>query len=104
MLIVVDANSLFAASIKGGPSGEMFFSEKLELVTPEFILEEFVPLEELKEFRDRAESVCPDPKDIPYFALALKLGCPIWSNERKLKEGQSVVNVFSTEDLLEFIK
>lgn len=133
MLLVVDANALFAASIKGGPTGELFFSEKLELVTPEFIFEEFakhkpeliekshrsseefeiffsvllecvksVPLEELKEFREKAESVCPDPKDVPYFALALKFGCAIWSNEKKLKE-QSEVKVFSTEELLKLI-
>ena len=133
MLLVIDANALFAASIKGGSSGEILFSEKFEFVTPEFIFKEFekhkdeliekshcspeefgilfsvllecvksIPLEELKDFRTHAESVSPDPKDVPYFALAIKLGCPIWSNDKKLKE-QSEVKVFSTEELLALI-
>lgn len=134
MLLVVDANVLFAVAIKSGGTAELFFSEELELVTPEFIFEELakhkpellekshrsadefeiflsvmmekvksVSLEDIKEFVNEAESVCPDPKDVPYFALALKLSCPIWSNEKKLKE-QPKVKVLSTEDLLELVK
>ena len=34
-----------------------------------------------------------------YFALALKLNCGIWSNDKKLKN-QDKVKVYSTEDLL----
>ncbi|MEK6874007.1 MAG: PIN domain-containing protein, partial [Nanoarchaeota archaeon] len=35
------------------------------------------------EFIDEAEKISPDPDDIMYFALAIKLDCPIWSNDKK---------------------
>ena len=41
----------------------------------------------------------PDPDDVEYFALALKLNCPIWSEDKLLKK-QSKVKVYSTSDLL----
>ncbi len=47
----------------------------------------------------KAEEVSPDQDDAPYFALALKLQIPIWSNDKKLKE-QKHVRVYSTEELL----
>jgi predicted nucleic acid-binding protein len=59
----------------------------------------FVPKEEFKQFLEEAEKVCPDKDDTVYFALALKLNCAVWSNEKKLKE-QSRVAVYSTADLL----
>ena len=40
-----------------------------------------VPKEELEEWLGRAERLSPDPGDVPYFALALRLGCGIWSND-----------------------
>ena len=48
-------------------------------------------------FKSKAEQLIHD-KDIPIFALALKLDCPIWSNELLFKK-QSSVKVFNTEDL-----
>ena len=60
---------------------------------------EFVPVIEFKDFLQEARSICPDPDDIEYFALALKFNCPIWSNDKALKE-QSVVKVFSTSELI----
>ncbi|HLD18946.1 MAG TPA: PIN domain-containing protein [Candidatus Nanoarchaeia archaeon] len=54
-----------------------------------------------QEFKDKlqgADSISPDPDDIQYFALALKLNCPIWSNDKKLKE-QKKVKIISTEEL-----
>ncbi len=54
--------------------------------------------DEIKEHLDVASSACPDPDDVPYFALAMKLSCPIWSNDKKLK-GQSKIKVLSTEEL-----
>src|SRR3989344_6174850 len=51
-----------------------------------------VPKGDFLKFRDEAKKICPDEKDIAYFALALYLKCPVWSNEKKLKE-QSHVNV-----------
>ena len=58
-----------------------------------FSEQEFFP------FRQKAIEICPDPKDVAYFALALNLNCPIWSNEKKLKE-QKEVKVYATHDLI----
>lgn len=33
-----------------------------------------------------------------YFALALKLKCPIWSNDKKLKE-QNIITIYHTHEL-----
>lgn len=50
-----------------------------------------------------AKELSPDPKDVEYFALALKLNCSLWSEDKKLKE-QSRVKVLSTTDLLKMLK
>jgi len=57
-----------------------------------------VPLSEVKEWIKEAQSFSPDKDDIEYFALALKLGCLIWSEDKRLK-AQSRVKVFSTKEL-----
>ena len=62
-----------------------------------------VPEEEFLRFRSKAEEICPDEKDIAYFALALYLKCPVWSNEKGLKE-QSHVNVYATHELIEIFE
>jgi predicted nucleic acid-binding protein len=61
-----------------------------------------VPKEEFENFLAEARQLCPDPADIPYFALALKMNAPIWSNDKELKEKQKQkqVKIFSTSDLL----
>src|SRR3989338_1743330 len=59
-----------------------------------------VPMEELLPYLDEAEKISPDPDDVAYIALALKLKCAIWSQDRKLKENQSKIQVYSTEDLV----
>lgn len=69
------------------------------------IIEEIVkiiPQEEFIDKLDEATLICPDINDIMYFALALKLGCPIWSNDKKLKE-QNKVKVYSTGDLIKLL-
>jgi len=58
-----------------------------------------IPNEETEIYIPEAEQICPDKKDIDYFALALKLKCPIWSQDKELKEKQKVVKIYSTEDL-----
>ncbi len=57
-------------------------------------------LGELLPYLDEAEKISPDPNDVAYIALALKLKCAIWSQDRKLKEKQKKVPVYSTEDLI----
>jgi predicted nucleic acid-binding protein len=38
-------------------------------------------------------SISPDPKDIPYLALAKRIKASIWSNDKKLKENQEIFEV-----------
>lgn len=59
-----------------------------------------VPLEELLPYLNEAEKISPDPDDVAYIALALKLKCAIWSQDRALKEKQNKVQVYSTKDLV----
>lgn len=49
-----------------------------------------------------ARRICPDKNDVMYFALAMKLNCPLWSNDKRLKT-QNFVRVYSTEEMLIFI-
>ena len=47
---------------------------------------------------EEAEKLTPDPDDMAYFALALKLNCSILSNDKKLKE-QNKIEVYNTHEL-----
>lgn len=69
---------------------------------------EFIPLEEYSSFLKKAESLAIELKeedildflkDIDFFALALKLMVPIWSNDKQFKK-QSKIKVFTTEELI----
>lgn len=57
-----------------------------------------VPNEETKKYLLEASRICPDKNDIEYFALALKLHCPIWSQDKELRQ-QSAIKIYSTEEL-----
>ncbi len=80
--------------------------EKTERTTEEFfrLLEvlkrriTLIPLEELTDYVEEAEKLTPDPQDMAYFALALKLNCAIWSNDKKLKE-QDKIKIYHTHEL-----
>ena len=63
---------------------------------------EFVPYTEFEEYISEAEKITPDPGDTEYFALALKLKCSIWSNDKKFKK-QNKVKVYSTSELMKQI-
>ncbi|MBI2146148.1 PIN domain-containing protein [Candidatus Woesearchaeota archaeon] len=58
-----------------------------------------VPLEELTDYIETAEKISPDLGDMAYFALALKLNCSIWSNDKKLKQ-QDIIKVYHTHELV----
>ncbi len=60
---------------------------------------QIVPEEDFLKFREQAEEICPDEKDIAYFALAIYLRCPLWSNEKKLKEQKEII-VYATHELM----
>ena len=131
MKAVIDANILFADFISSeGVTRELLFSKDLELVSPEFLLEEIdkyrpllkektgcsevelnivlsailsriiiIPSIEYESARPKARAISPDPNDSEYFALALKLSCPLWSNDKRLKS-QKEVKVLSTSEIL----
>ena len=58
-----------------------------------------IPLAEYKEFVKTAQKICPDKDDVHYFALALKLKCAIWSNDKQLKE-QDKIKVYASHELI----
>lgn len=132
MDLVIDSNILFAALIKESTTSEILFKHTLyapEFIFEEFRKykeylkgktkrtgEEFgdlfdlfernvilIPKEEIELSISEAEKISLDEKDVLYLALALKLKCGIWSNDKKLK-AQKIVKVYSTEELLKEIK
>lgn len=56
-------------------------------------------LEDIMQWLEESRQFSPDRDDAEYFALALKLGCPVWSEDKLLKK-QSRVEVLSTAELL----
>lgn len=134
MRLVVDANILFSFFNRKSTARDLILSGKMTLYSPEFILKEiekykseimdkfsltetqylvvlniakeFIVFVPISEFIDKIKEVIeasPDPKDAQYLALAMKYGIPIWSNDKRLKR-QSIVKVFSTEELIRFIE
>ena len=98
MLVVIDANELFSLLIKGSKSSkEIFLSKNIELIAPEFILEEFVNhkeeilskthrtesefLELLIVFKDRVKLI-PEQE----FSLYILKACEFLSEHEKDKE------------------
>ena len=61
-----------------------------------------IPREFFEDLKEEAKRISPDLKDSPFFALALKLNCGIWSNEKRLKR-QSRVSVFSTREIVRLL-
>ena len=57
------------------------------------------PESSCKEFESQAKQLIHD-KDVPVFALALKLNCAIWSNEPRFKE-QSEIKILSNREMIE---
>lgn len=72
---------------------------KIKLLEPEFKI--FSRQEYTVKLSDGLK-LAPHPKDVEYFALALRFDFPIWSNEKAFKR-QSRVKVFSTSDLVSFL-
>ena len=61
-----------------------------------------IPKKEYISFFEKAKTISPDEKDVLYFALAIKMNCGIWSNDKKLKE-QNKVLVYSTTEVMNFV-
>jgi predicted nucleic acid-binding protein len=70
------------------------------------LLKEIVDVIPRHEYEDKigpAKEISPDENDVDYFALAIKLKCAIWSNDKKLKN-QEKIKVYSTQELVELLK
>jgi predicted nucleic acid-binding protein len=75
--------------------------EETEIVVHELLHQiEIIPISEYQSHIKKAIEISPDEFDAPYFAVALHLNIPIWSNERKLKEKQKIIQVLKTHEIL----
>ena len=61
-----------------------------------------VPQEEYSALIVQGKEISPDPNDVLYFALALKLNCAIWSNDTRLKK-QYKVKVYSSSEVMKMV-
>lgn len=62
---------------------------------------DIISISQIQPFLKKAAEISPDPKDSVYLALAIKLDCSVWSNDRILKEKQSVVKILTTSEILQ---
>ncbi len=63
---------------------------------------EILPLVSFEGRKKDALNLAPDRDDWPYFAVAMLKGCPVWSNDKRLKQ-QKKVKVLSTEELYKLL-
>ena len=128
MRLVVDANILFAALLRKGVTSALLIREDLELFAPALFWEEFTKYEMMilaRTHRDREEfaqiveifreriaivagdpeevermvPLSPDPGDASYLVLALRLGIPLWTADKQLRN-QVLVEIYSTTEVL----
>ena len=81
-------------------------SEFLQVIEELLVLAniEFVDLRKLSSYINVARRISPDPKDALYVALAIFEACPIWSNDKSLRETQDLVQVISTTEIYKTIQ
>lgn len=54
---------------------------------------------------EKAREICPDPKDIPYVALALALNVPLLTGDKKLVESVGGhIKVYTPREILDFLE
>ena len=88
--------------IKYGKINDLSFAFLFSLL---FRKVEPISEKEYKDFMSEANKISPhgkQTKDDPYFALALTLNSPIWSDEVAFKQ-QSKVKIFGTKKLAELL-
>jgi len=56
-----------------------------------------------KQYFSQALFLAPHEEDAHYFAVALLLGIPIWTNDKGFKE-QSEIEVYSTAEVIELLR
>jgi len=78
--------------------------EGFSLILSEILLlTKIIPKSDFGDYIDEVRLFSPDEKDNTYLALALKLNCPIWSNDKGLKE-QTRVKIYSTEEIIDELR
>jgi len=60
---------------------------------------QFIQIDEYTKTLKTALKISPDKNDIDFFALAIKLKLPIWSNDAKLKK-QNKIGIIPTAELI----
>lgn len=81
--IYTHKTKLFNSSKLSEPDFYLYFNGIIELI-------KFIPTEYIgTDSRQRAYDLCKDidVKDTPFIALAIDLGIPIWTGDKKLKDG-----------------
>jgi len=79
--------------------------EKEDFVKTLHIFKEIIQIIDPREYSnlmEQAKEISPDIDDVVYFAMALKFNCPIWSNDKRLKN-QDYIKIISTKDLAQII-
>jgi len=129
MRLVIDANPFISGFLRDSATRKIMLSEKIQLYSPDWMKDEFerneeglkkkfpasadfaetkkilfsfvtlVPAAYYEELLEDARNLTPHSKDVPYFALALQMKCPLWSAEKEFKK-QSRAKIFSTAELL----
>lgn len=75
---------------------ESNFNEIFEVIKKKI---KTIPNEETDKYIAEAKKICPDENDADYFALAIKMRCAVWSNDKELKL-QNKIQVYNTTELL----
>jgi len=92
---------------KSGLARDEFFKRKAELIKKV----ELIPPNGYSDLFKQAESLAKTfskeqkmefMEDIDFFTLALKLSCPIWTNDRLFKK-QSEISVLTTKEMVELL-
>ena len=127
MKLIADANILFSIAKKDSVTNKLIKEKDLELIAPDYALKElnkysslieekfninfknyitqlkekvkFLPISEYKDSLKEAKNIINDEKDIIYFAMALELNIPIWSNDSEFKNQKQIL-VFNTKELI----
>ena len=61
-----------------------------------------IPEDEYTDTIHEALKITPDLGDIDFIALAIKLNCPVWSNDKKLKQIKNV-KVMNTSEIISLL-
>jgi len=132
MKLIVDANIIIAILLMQGKTAKLFLSDKLELFSPPFLIQEiekhateilsktkrtrsefnkvltiiheritFLNEEDVGVHMQMSTKMSPDFNDSAYFAAALFVQCPIWSEDKQLKK-QKIIKIYTTNELIEF--